>query len=48
MHGRYECYVALVEAIADHDLCALDLIREHNATNLPVPQSESAAGGDVQ
>jgi len=30
--GRYELHHALVEAIADHDQRALDLIREHNTT----------------
>jgi DNA-binding FadR family transcriptional regulator len=28
--GRYELHVALVDAIADHDLRALDLLQEHN------------------
>lgn len=34
---RYELHAALVDAIADHDVVALDLIREHNTTKLPVP-----------
>jgi DNA-binding FadR family transcriptional regulator len=38
-HQRgYELHAALVDAIADQDLRALDFIGEHNATKLPVPQ----------
>ena len=32
IRGRYELHVALVDAIANHDSRALDLIREHNTT----------------
>jgi DNA-binding FadR family transcriptional regulator len=32
IHKRYDLHVALVDAIAEHDPRALELIREHNAT----------------
>jgi DNA-binding FadR family transcriptional regulator len=37
--SRYELHAALVDAIADHDEEALDLIHEHNTTNTLVSQS---------
>lgn len=41
IHGRYELFAALVDAIADHDLRALDLIREYNTTR-PAAQGAHA------
>lgn len=38
---RYELHSALVEAIAARDPRALDLIREHNTTTLPIAQGTS-------
>jgi DNA-binding GntR family transcriptional regulator len=35
---RYELHAALVEAVAAGDPRALDLIREHNTTTLPIPR----------
>ncbi|MGO2112168.1 MAG: FadR/GntR family transcriptional regulator [Pseudoclavibacter sp.] len=43
LQSRYDLHVELVDAIADQDETrALDLIREHNATNRIDPASDSA------
>ncbi len=41
VHSRYELHVALVDAIADHDVRALDLLHEHNVGG---PMVGEAAG----
>jgi DNA-binding FadR family transcriptional regulator len=50
IQGRYELHAALIDAIADRDLRALELIRQHSATELPVVMdisSDVAADDDT-
>ena len=45
--SRYELHVALVDAVAAHDPCAVELIREHNATGPWVSEAVIVRAADV-
>ena len=47
IHSRYVLHADLVDAIAAHDVKALELIREHNTTGRLVARSELGTPGTV-
>jgi DNA-binding FadR family transcriptional regulator len=47
VQSRYELHVALVDAIAGHDLRALDLLQEHNTGGPTIGQAAGAHAANV-
>ncbi|MGV0037060.1 FadR/GntR family transcriptional regulator [Mycobacterium colombiense] len=43
LHSRYDLHVALIDAIAEHNPHALELIREHNATGPRIGEASPAS-----